>query len=165
MPEKVLPGPLTGCHATAKEAVCIHTNRIYDSCRDKECLEDLRVYPTRCSQEIIDKASSVKCKSAELIWTQIDVSEVTFNRGFYAVDITFFYRVTVDAYGCGCRPHEVCGLATYEKRVILYGSEGNVHIFNSKLSSACCGSNLSSASNLPTAIVDAIAYKKAKRKE
>ncbi len=28
------------------EAVCIHTRKIYDSCRDKDCVEDLRVYPT-----------------------------------------------------------------------------------------------------------------------
>ena len=29
-----------------KEAVCIDTSRIYDSCSDKDCLEDLRVYFT-----------------------------------------------------------------------------------------------------------------------
>ena len=31
------------------EAVCIHTRKIYDSCRDKDCVEDLRVYPTASS--------------------------------------------------------------------------------------------------------------------
>ena len=31
------------------EAVCVHTRKIYDSCRDKDCAEDLRVYPTLCS--------------------------------------------------------------------------------------------------------------------
>ena len=33
--------------AALKEAVCIDAMRIYDSCSDKDCLEDLRVlFPT-----------------------------------------------------------------------------------------------------------------------
>ena len=152
MHDTVSPGPLNGCNPPVKEAVCVHTNRIYDSCRDKECLEDLRVFPTRRSQEIIDSASSIKCKCAELLWTYIDVQEVSFNRGFYAVDIRFFYRIVADAYGCAARPQEVVGLATYDKRVILFGSEGCVRVFNSKLNSVCP----SQASNMPTAIVEAV---------
>jgi len=100
MPEKVSAGPLNGCNASVKEAVCVHTGRIYDSCRDKECLEDLRVYPTRESQQIIDAASTVKCKCTELISADLSVQEVSFNRGFYAVDIRFFYRIVGEAYGC-----------------------------------------------------------------
>ena len=38
-----------------REAVCIHTKKIYDSCRDKDCVEDLRVYPTRSSQAVLDR--------------------------------------------------------------------------------------------------------------
>lgn len=155
MPDKVLPGPIHGAAPCVKEAVCIHTNRIYDSCRDKECIEDLRVYPTRASQEIIDKSINVKCRKAELIWSFIDVQEVAFNRGFYTVDIKFFYRITADAYPCSNRAHEVVGLATYDKRVILYGSEGSVRVFNSKLSS-CGDNNQSAASNMPTAILEAV---------
>ena len=41
-----------------KEAVCIHTRKVYDSCKDKDCFEDLRVFPTR-SQAIIDRAINV----------------------------------------------------------------------------------------------------------
>ena len=33
--------PNYGCF---KEAVCIDASRVYDSCGDKDCLEDLRVY-------------------------------------------------------------------------------------------------------------------------
>lgn len=155
MPDKVLPGPIHGTPPCVKEAVCIHTNRIYDSCRDKECIEDLRVYPTRCSQEIIDRAINVKCNKAELLWTAIDVQEVAFNRGFYTVDIKFFYRITADAYHCSNRSGTVHGLAVYDKRVILYGSEGSVRVFNSK-SSCCAETKTSSASNMPTAIVEAV---------
>ena len=28
--------------AGIREAVCIHTRKIFDSCRDKDCVEDLR---------------------------------------------------------------------------------------------------------------------------
>ena len=49
MPEKVVPGPVCD-DRSIREAVCIHTKKIFDSCRDKDCVEDLRVYPTRCSQ-------------------------------------------------------------------------------------------------------------------
>ncbi len=44
MPERIAPGP---CFRSADncEAVCIHTKKIFDSCRDKDCIEDLRFYP------------------------------------------------------------------------------------------------------------------------
>ena len=44
MPEKVVPGPVEDA-CGVREAVCIHTRKIYDSCRDKDCIEDLRFYP------------------------------------------------------------------------------------------------------------------------
>ena len=36
-----------------KEAVCIDTARVYDSCADKDCLADVRVYFTEEVQNII----------------------------------------------------------------------------------------------------------------
>ena len=33
MPDRVSPGPLCGNHPP-KEAVCIHTRKVYDSCRE-----------------------------------------------------------------------------------------------------------------------------------
>ena len=44
MPEKVMPGPVEDS-CGIREAVCIHTRKIFDSCRDKDCIEDLRFYP------------------------------------------------------------------------------------------------------------------------
>ena len=45
-----------------REAVCIDTNRVYDSCADKDCLADLRVYfPPQC-QEIVEHATNVRCR-------------------------------------------------------------------------------------------------------
>lgn len=151
MPDKVLPGPIHGNAPCVKEAVCIHTKRIYDSCRDKECIENIRVYPTRCSQEILDCATSAKPRSAELLWTNIDVHEVTFNRGFYTVDIKFFYKICAEVCACNGKSQKICGLAVYDKRVILFGSEGDVKIFDSRL--APCGK---CADNMPQAFVEAV---------
>lgn len=58
---------------------------------------------------------------------------VSFNRGFYTVDVKYFYRVTGDAFSGVGRPQEFTGLATYDKRVILFGSEGNAKVFSSNM--------------------------------
>ena len=106
MPERIVPGPVSNMRDNC-EAVCIHTKKIYDSCRDKDCIEDLRFYPTLSSQDVLGRAQTVKGGKAELIYTYIDVEPVVFNRGFYTVDMRYFYRVTLNAY-CSCpRPVEV----------------------------------------------------------
>ena len=40
-----------------RQAMSIHTRKITDSCRDKDCIEDLRVYMTRGSQSLLDTAA------------------------------------------------------------------------------------------------------------
>ena len=72
MPEKVMPGPVPDT-AGIREAVCIHTKKIYDSCKDKDCIEDLRFYPAQNCQAVIDRAVSIKAGKAELIYVYIDV--------------------------------------------------------------------------------------------
>jgi hypothetical protein len=81
-----------------------------------------------CSQAYIDAAFSVKPRSAELMYAHVDVDEVTFNRGYYTVDVTYFYKIKGEAFPGG---HEVTGLAVFDKRVILFGSEGGVKTFSS----------------------------------
>ena len=56
-----------------RQAMSIHTRKITDSCRDKDCIEDLRVYLTKGSQCLLDSASSAKVRCAELLYTYIDV--------------------------------------------------------------------------------------------
>lgn len=120
-----------------KEAVCIDTNRVYDSCADKDCLEDLRVYFTDSAQCVIDRATNVRCRGAEVLNAFIEVERVPFNRGFYSVDITYFFKVCLDVFtGPSNSPSTVEGLATFSKKCILYGSEGNVKVFSSEFS---CG--------------------------
>ena len=80
-----------------KEAVCINAQRIYDSCSDKDCLEDLQVFFSDQTQPIINKAISVKCKKVKILCVNVDVESVPFNKGFYSVDMTFYFLVAVAA--------------------------------------------------------------------
>ena len=155
MPEKVMPGPVEGT-GSIREAVCIHTRKIYDSCRDKDCIEDLRVYPTRASQAVIDRALSVRGGRAELLQAYIDVEPASYNRGFYSVDIRYYYRITAEAFVGGSRPAEICGLAVFDKRVLLFGSEGSAKIFSSRYYPDGADCQVLGRSNLPEAVVEAV---------
>ncbi|HIS63842.1 MAG TPA: hypothetical protein IAA83_00540 [Candidatus Avoscillospira avistercoris] len=115
-----------------REAVCIHTKKICDSCIDKDCIEDLRVFLTQDSQAILEQATNVKARSAELLYVSLDVEPAQFNTGHYTVDITYYYRILVDAIVCGTRPCTICGLSVFSKRVILCGGEGTARTFSSK---------------------------------
>ncbi|MCI9036593.1 MAG: hypothetical protein HFF80_02415 [Oscillospiraceae bacterium] len=119
-------------------------------------MEDLRFYPTTAGQDILNRAQTVKGGKAELLYTYINVEPVVFNRGFYTVDMRFFYRVTLNAY-CSCpRPVEVEGLCVFDKRVILFGSEGNAKIFSSKLRIDAMDRQMLEQSNMPVAVVEAV---------
>ena len=131
-----------------QEALSIHTRKITDSCRDKDCIEDLRVYLTRESQTILDAAGGAKVRSVELIHTAIDVSPVAFHRNHYTIDLTFYYKVIADAAVAPCRPAAICGLALFSKRAVLCGENTGAHIFRSDV----CGT---SGGSLPTAVVEA----------
>lgn len=129
MADRVVPGPVENS-ACIKEAVCIHTRKIFDSCRDKDCVEDLRVYPTVYSQTYIDSAFSVRPRSAELLYAHVNVEEITFNRGYYTVDVTYFYKIKGETFPAG---NTITGLAIFDKRVMLFGSEGSVKSFSSEM--------------------------------
>lgn len=126
MADKVLPGPVERPRPT--DGVNVHTEKILDACRDKDCIDDLRVYPTVSSQAVIDSAFSVRPDAATLIYAEVGVDPISFNRGFYTVDVSYFYLVTGETFPGGT---PVRGLAVFDKRVILYGSEGSVKSFSS----------------------------------
>lgn len=155
MPEKIMPGPVED-RSGIREAVCVHTRKIYDSCRDKDCIEDLRFYPTLGSADIISRALSVKGGRADLLHVYVDVEPVSFNRGFYTVDMRFFYAVSLQAYLSSPMPVPVEGLCVFDKRVILFGSEGNAKIFSSQMRTGELDPQLGRKSNLPMAVVEAV---------
>jgi len=128
MADRVLPGPVENEDFCRCQQVNIHTMKITDACRDKDCIEDLRVYPTISSQAVIDSAFTIRPISAELIYADVNVDPISFNRGYYTVDVTYFYRIIGETFPGGV---QIKGLAVFDKRVILFGSEGCVKTFTS----------------------------------
>lgn len=155
MPDKICAGPVHGS-PPIKEAVCINTKKVYDSCRYRDCLQDIRIYLCRSGQEVVDRAQSVRPRSAELLWTYIDVEPLAMQKGFYTVDVKYYYRVTIDvSFGAG-RPCEVKGLASFSKRIVLYGSEGSVRIFSSKYIPDGNDLQTIEKTNMPNAVVEVV---------
>ena len=155
MPENGMPGPVCDL-SSVREAVCIHTHKIFDSCRDKDCVEDLRFYPTASAQEVLSACQMVRGGTAELLYVYTDVEPVTFNRGFYSIDMRFFYRVTLQVGTGTPRCTEAEGLCVFDKRVILFGSEGSAKIFSSDTVLDDLDIPGCRRSNLPTAVVEAV---------
>ncbi len=141
-----------------KESVCIDAGRVFDSCCDRDCLEDLRCYFSAQVQSSIVGASGIKVRSAEVLNVNIDVEPVNFNRGYYSCDLTFFFLVEFDLFSTPhAKPQTISGVAVFSKKVILYGSEGNVKIFSNKSSlEGQADQNLTPTTNMPKCVVQCV---------
>ncbi len=139
-----------------QEALSIHTRKITDSCRDKDCIEDLRVYLTRSSQATLDSAACAKVRCADLLYTYIDVEPVAFDRNHYCIDVTFYYRILADTVVGTARPVSLYGLAVFSKRAVLCGEDSTAHIFTSD--TRLCGPDGRTRyhANRPTAVVEVL---------
>ncbi len=140
--------------SSSRELVCLEASRVLDSCRDRDCFEEVGVYLTDFGQEIIEHTGNVRVKCANISWTSITVDPVQFNRGFYAVNVRFYVTLRFEAC-VGGRSQEFEGVTALEKKVILFGGECGVATYHSGNSSDSC--DLSPAvcdSGLPTATVD-----------
>lgn len=136
------------------QSVCIDALRVYDSCGDKDCLSDLKVYFTDSNQAVIDSAVSVRIKEADVISVLTDLEPVPFHKGFYSVDMTFFFDVALDVFTApGANPVQIDGLSIFSKKVILYGSEGSVKVFSSEYSADDPDVQNSLNKNMPKATV------------
>jgi len=137
-----------------KDAVCIDAGRIYDSCSDKECIENARVYFTDCVQREVNEAVGVKPRDIQVLTACLDLEPVPFNRGYYTVDITFFFEISLDLITLppSCSSKCVKGLCVHNKKVVLYGSEGNVQIFSSDFRFDEDDRQLRPTQNLPKAV-------------
>ena len=152
MPENGMPGPVCDL-SSVRESVCIHTRKIFDSCRDKDCIEDLTFYPTATAQSVIDASQSIRGGRVELLHVGVDVEPVSFNRGFFTVDMRFYYRVILQAVNNGMRATEIEGLATFDKRVMLFGGESRAKVFSSYPVPGGADYPIDLTANLPTAVV------------
>lgn len=139
-----------------REAVCVNVDRIYDCCKDRDCMQDLRVYLCEESQEILNNAVSVKPGQAEILWSYIDVEPLAFNNGFYTVDIQFFIRVSFDVCLASGRPQRIEGCCSFNKKTILFGSEGSAKIYSSEYAPQGFDRNLEVRSNRPRATVEVL---------
>ena len=139
-----------------RQAMAVHTQKITDACRDKDCIEDLRVFLTVGSQAILDTCSNARVRSAELMYTAIDVEPVAFDRTHYCIDITFFYRILADAVIGSGRPVCLHGLATFSKRAVLCGEDSRAHIFRSDTVLGGIDGPSRISHNLPTAVVEVL---------
>lgn len=147
MPDRTVPAPAETSRQI-REAVGVNIGKIFDTCLDKDCIDELRVYPTVSSQRYLENALNVRPRSADLLYVDVAVSPISFNRGYYTVDCTYFYRVTGETFPAG---QSVTGLAVFDKRVMLFGSVGSVMSFHSDDLAPAIG-----AVDLPRAVVDAV---------
>ncbi len=139
-----------------QDTMSIHTRKITDSCRDKDCIEDLRVYLTKSSQCQLDSVASARVRCAELLHAAIEVEPVAFDRNHYCIDVTFYYRILADAVVGLARPVTLCGLAVFSKRAVLCGEDSCAHIFTSRTQIGGLDGISRRSANRPTAVVEVL---------
>lgn len=137
-----------------RQAMAIHTRKVTDSCRDKDCIEDLPVYLTAGSQRILDSSAGTRVRCAELLSTYIDVEPVAFDRNHYCIDITFYYRIIADTIIGANRPATLYGLSVFTKRAVLCGEDSCAHIYRSDTRLCSPDGITRSLANRPTAVVE-----------
>jgi len=147
-----------GNSCDGRGTVCIDTKRVLDSCKDRDCFEDVRVFLTTEGEEILANASNIRTRSAKLLWAYVGVDCVPFNNGFYQITVRYYVEVELEA--CVGLGKSQCfrGLSVLEKTVVLFGGEGNVVSFSSTPGgNYCCPcGNTKVESNEPTAIVETV---------
>ncbi|MCX7773479.1 MAG: hypothetical protein N2376_10255 [Clostridia bacterium] len=135
--EQVVPGLIGGEDiCKLREAVCVHVEKVYDNCREKDCIEDAVVDFVDNVQDLINNAIKVKTKDAEVVAVLADLEEVPFKRGFYTVNVRYKIRVVCefcykDVTGNIVNSAPKIGFVWFGKTVILFGSEGKIKIFKS----------------------------------
>ena len=139
-----------------RQAMSIHTQKITDACRDKDCIEDLRLYLTTGSQALLDTCASARFRCGELLYSYIDVEPVAFDRNHYCIDVTFYYRILADAVVGAGRPATLYGLAVFNKRAVLCGEDSCAHIYRSDTRIGEADGLTRLIANRPTAVVEVL---------
>ena len=139
-----------------RQAFSIHTKKITDSCRDKDCIEGLRVYLTETAQQTLNSSAGARVRCADLLYTYIDVEPVAFDRNHYCVDVTFYYRILADAMVGSNRPVTLQGVAVFSKRVVLCGEDSRAHIYTSRTRLNETDGLSRVSANHPTAVVEVL---------
>ena len=111
------------------------------------------LYFTADTQPSVNGATGVRCREVTLLGVDLDVDSVPFNKGFYSVDMTFYVEVDLELVGGSTADTLVSGLGIYTKKVILYGSEGNVNVFSSDNQTSASSGLLEPGATTPIATV------------
>lgn len=120
------------CSAPCNNALSADITRIYDSCADRDCLENLEVVFPEQDAALIETACSVKATNCSILTAYVDMDEVSYNRGCYAVECTYYFLVDFNVYQAGSgTPDAMQGVCTFTKRSMLYGASGEVNTFSS----------------------------------
>ena len=136
-------------------AVPVKVSRVFDSCSDRDCLNNVPVILD--AGELPASVQLVKCKCVRVQDVCMRLEPVPFNRGFYNIDLTFTFRVDLLCYDHACdTPQLMSGTVYASKSSILFGAESNTQTFSSNGGSigttdACC-----EVVNLPTANVQVV---------
>ena len=134
-------------------SVPIKTDRIFDSCSDKDCFSNLQV--TLAEGELPTEINIVRSRAATVENVCVNVEPIPFNRGFYSIDITFTFGLEILGYETSrCTPTVFNGTAYASKNCILYGSESSVRTFRS--TDDPDQPQEVNTTNLPTAIVSVL---------
>ncbi|MBR2589718.1 MAG: hypothetical protein IKE65_02215 [Clostridia bacterium] len=121
-----------GCCSAPNNALSADITRIYDSCADRDCLENLEVVFPEADAALIESACSVKAVDCDILTAYVDMDEVSYNRGCYAVECSYYFTVDFNVYQAGSStPESVQGVCTFTKRSMLYGATGAVNTFSS----------------------------------
>ncbi len=137
-----------------RQPVCIHTLQITDCCLDKDCVEDLRVYLSCQSQTAFEASTCTKVRSAELLYVNVCTEALAYKAGYYAIDLTFYYRIIGEALQGAMRPITITGLSIFTKRTVLYGGKMKAKIFRSDDDTPSCDSLIQQ--DLPLAVAEAL---------
>ncbi len=142
-----------------REAVAIDTMRVLDSCRDRDCYEDVRAYLTPEGRDLINRTATVRTVEARIVGTAISVDEVPFNCGFYQISIRFYIRLRHEACVCAGATSEFYSLLVLQKSAVLYGGEGGTTVFRSAGTDGFCCTECTTegVTGTPIAVVETAA--------
>ncbi len=89
------------------EPVCVDVDRIYDSCGAKDCIRDLTVFFTDEDQQLVETATAARVTRASVLTSTVNVDSVAFHRGYFSVDVAFYFAVFVELYtAAGSAPRQ-----------------------------------------------------------
>ncbi len=139
--------------------VCIDTYRVLDSCRDRDCYEDVLIFVTAEGQQVINTSCNIRVQGTELLWANVVLNEIAFNDGFYQIDIKYYVKLRLEGCSGTARGIPFEGLAVLQKTVILYGGQGNTSVFRSGPDNSFCSVPDCTANptfTQPVAVVEAV---------